>query len=67
MMTYEVNANGNRTFTSRSAASVASVAAQWLKQGHQPKAYAIKSGDKIAVVEVAVSTAKKTAKSLASA
>jgi hypothetical protein len=39
--TYEVNADGDRSFASRSKAAVMSVAKAWKKQGHGPQVYAI--------------------------
>lgn len=62
--TYEVNANGNRSYQSESAAKVADVAATWAKQGHEPKAYVIFGEDKIRIVNVPVTTKKATATAL---
>jgi hypothetical protein len=39
--TYEVNADGDRSFASGSKAKVMSVAKAWRKQGAKPQAYAI--------------------------
>jgi hypothetical protein len=39
--TYEVNADGNRSFASGRKASVMSVAKAWRRQGHGPQVYAI--------------------------
>jgi hypothetical protein len=66
MTSYEVNANGNRSFGG-TAAAVASVAATWAKQGHEPKAYAILVGDTVRTVCVPVTTARATAAALKSA
>jgi hypothetical protein len=41
--TYEVNADGDRSFASGSKAKVMSVAKAWRKQGHGPQVYAIGS------------------------
>jgi len=39
--TYEVNADGNRSFASRLKAEVVSVAKAWRRQGHGPQVYVI--------------------------
>lgn len=67
--TYEVNANGNRSYSSRSAANVTSVAAAWAKQGHEPKAYAVLGGDEsmVRIVVVVVSSASATLAALRAA
>jgi hypothetical protein len=65
---YEVNANGNRHYTSGSAASVARVAAKWRKDGHSPKAYAkVTAAGMVAIREVPVTTVKLTAAALKAA
>jgi len=66
MTSYEVNANNNRSF-SGSAKDVADVAVTWQRQGHEPRAYRICVGDKIETREVAITTKRETAKSLATA
>lgn len=64
---YEVNADGNRSYTDSSAAKVADVATTWKKQGHRPQAFATIIGDQIECREVEISTKKATAKALVSA
>jgi len=61
---YEVNANGNRSYQSNSAAEVADVAVTWKRQGHEPKAYAILVGDRIETREAEITTKRATAKAL---
>jgi hypothetical protein len=65
--TYEVNADGNRSYTSDSATKVADVAVAWSKQGHNPSAYASIVGDMVEIREAEITTKKATAKALVSA
>ena len=62
---YEVNANSGRSFRCESAKRVAGVAVTWLKNGFQPKAYAMCEVDgKITVNEAAVTTTAATTRAL---
>lgn len=68
--TYGVNANGNRSYTSKSAAKVADVAVAWADQGHEPQAYAILDGDNgvaVKTVRVPVTKVRATTKALLAA
>jgi hypothetical protein len=65
--TYEVNANGNRHYASNVAANVADVAAEWAKQGHAPKAFAIFTEPQIRCVEVPVTNKRETKAALIAA
>lgn len=60
---YEVNADGNRSFNG-SAREVSRVAVEWKKQGHNPKAFAVTSGEMIETREVEITTVSETAKRL---
>lgn len=62
---YEVNANNGKSFRSTSAKSVAGVAVTWLKNGFQPKAYAMATvNGKVTVNEVAVTKVAATTRAL---
>lgn len=65
--TYEVNANGNRTYANASAAKVADVATTWSAQGHEPQAYAVIVGDLVRIVRVSVTTKAATKAALLAA
>jgi len=45
MSTYEVNANGNRSFSAHSKAAVMRVWKTWARLGFAPQAYEITVGD----------------------
>lgn len=65
---YEVNANGNRSYKSDSAAKVADIAVAWAAQGHEPHAYAIRNTESgVAVRQVPVTSRKATAAALKAA
>ncbi len=58
--TYEVNANGGRSYVSDDAGKVADVAATWADQGHEPNAYAKIEGETIRIVRVPVTGKRAT-------
>lgn len=62
---FEVVAAGNLRYRSRSAVSVARVAAEWRSQGHRPRAYALQAG--AAAVEVPVTGVAETTAALKAA
>jgi hypothetical protein len=45
-MSYEVNANGNRTFSAATKAAVMRVLKTWSRLGFAPQAYEITDGDR---------------------
>lgn len=64
---YEVNTT-SKSYSNKSAKSVAKVAAEWKKQGLNPSAYAVKDVDgKPSVQQVEITTVSATAKALANA
>ena len=63
--TYEVNADGNRSYSSANAADAADVAVTWKQQGHDPKLYRITVTDQVQTEEVEITGKRATAKALA--
>jgi hypothetical protein len=67
---YEINASNHRTYQTASATSAARVGAAWKRQGHTPKAFAIRDGDgatTVKIIEVPITTVASTARALAAA
>ncbi len=53
MKKYEVNANGNRTFSAARKTSVMRVAKKWKQLGFAPRMYCV-DGDPVTVTEIAI-------------
>lgn len=64
MATYEVNADGNRSYRNNNAYNLADVAIVWKKRGLNPKAYVILDTGTIEIREVSITTKLKTAKAM---
>lgn len=50
---YEVNANGNRTFSASTLSAVRRVAKTWKRLGYDPRMYCV-DGDPVTVTQLAI-------------
>jgi TPP-dependent trihydroxycyclohexane-1,2-dione (THcHDO) dehydratase len=67
---YEINANNRRSYQSANARSAATVAVAWNRQGHAPKAFAVRDGEgpeAVKIIEVPITSVAGTARALAAA